>query len=131
LAGANFQSVRQVGTIADRARANLGAPIDQQQQQAGNPSRVNNAPLNLFPTGFSHAFHATEFAPLVEMRWDLSYQVWRSVALNVGWTGIWMDGLARPANMIDYTLLDMGIIDNHNQQDAFIQGLTFGVEINR
>ena len=28
-------------------------------------------------------------------------------------------------------LLDMGIIDNHNQQDAFIQGLTFGVEINR
>jgi len=42
-----------------------------------------------------------------------------------------MDGLARPANMIDYTLLDMGIIDNHNQQDAFIQGLTFGVEINR
>lgn len=130
LAGANFQSVRQLGTIADRARRNLGAPIDP-DQATGNPSRVNNAPLNLFPTGFSHAFHATEFAPLVEMRWDLSYQVWRSVALNVGWTGMWMDGLARPANMIDYTLLDMGIIDNHNQQDAFIQGLTFGVEINR
>lgn len=129
---ANFQSVRQIGTIADKARRQSELNSNNNGGNTMmNTTRILNAPLNLFATSFTHAFHATEFSPLVEMRFDLSYQVWRNINLNAGWTGMYMNGIARPSNMINYTLLDMGILGGRNQQNVFIQGLNFGVEINR
>jgi len=56
---------------------------------------------------------------------------WEKFIPWAGWTGMWMDGLARSPYMIDYTLPNMGIDMSNNQEDAFVHGLTFGIDINR
>jgi hypothetical protein len=61
----------------------------------------------------------------------LAYQLFRSVQLHAGWTGIATDGIARSSNMINYTLPSMGINLEKNEQDLFIHGLNIGLTINR
>ncbi|MBC7337975.1 MAG: hypothetical protein H5U01_17120 [Clostridia bacterium] len=65
------------------------------------------------------------------MRATIKYQVTSKINLSVGWTGLWMDGIARASNMILYRVPDMGITMEHNTQDLFINGVTAGVEFNR
>lgn len=126
LAGANFQSIRQVGYIANRPRTDRSIPDPTPDLVVVRPVD----PINLFPTAFSHSRDAVEFSPAVELRVDASYQLFRSVALKVGWTGLYVDGVARSSNMIDYTLPTMGIVMN-NRQEVFINGVNFGIEFNR
>ncbi|MEX2119960.1 MAG: BBP7 family outer membrane beta-barrel protein [Pirellulales bacterium] len=122
LAGTNMQSIRQLGFIANPPRTNRAISIF---------TLVPGDPLNLFPTAFQHTFKATEFAPVAELRVDASYQLFSKVSFNVGWTGMFADGIARSSNMIDYTLPSMGILGQHNRQDLIINGINFGIVINR
>lgn len=114
LAAANIQQLTQRGEI--------GSGTD--------PTLVGNS-LTLVPTDFYHASRQIEFSPLGEMRVGASWNVFRSVALNLGWTGIITNGIARPSKMVNYVLPDLGIRTHSNRQDVFIQGLTLGVQINK
>ncbi len=109
-AGFNFQTVRQSGTLADQR-----TPL----------------PLSDLPASFKSSFYAEEFGNAAELRLMFSYQLTRAVAFRVGWTGFYADGIARPSNMVDYTLHYMGILASENRQDIFINGLNVGVEVNR
>ena len=42
-----------------------------------------------------------------------------------------MDGLARASRMINYTLPDIGIREDQNRDGMFINGVDFGLIINR
>lgn len=89
-----------------------------------------------FPTAWpgskvTQAEYQNEWAPIVELRVELRYLITKAINLRVGWTGMWMDGIARSPYMIDYTLPLMGMDTSNNQEDAFVHGLTFGVDINR
>lgn len=81
--------------------------------------------------GFSHSTTDTEFCPIVELRLELHYQFTKAIAAKVGWNGVWMDGIARAADSINYVPRDMGIDTSNNRQDVFITGVTAGIEINR
>jgi Putative beta barrel porin-7 (BBP7) len=114
LAAANIQQLTQRGEIGTQT----------------DPSVVGNS-LTLLPTEFFHASRQVEFSPLGEIRANASWNVFRSVALTVGWTGIVVNDIARPSKMINYVLPDMGIRTHSNRQVVFIEGLTLGVQINR
>ena len=88
-------------------------------------------PLLMGPTYFNSIRHIDEWSPVAELRAELRFQVTRSVSLRAGWTGTWVDGIARPSNMVNYEVAYMGINGNGNRQDVFINGLTLGIDVNR
>ncbi|MCS7304452.1 MAG: BBP7 family outer membrane beta-barrel protein [Thermoguttaceae bacterium] len=75
-----------------------------------------------------------EWSPLVEVRLELRYLITKAINLRVGWSGLWVDGLAR-APSLNYTLLavppSIALDMTNNRENALIHGLTFGVDINR
>lgn len=91
----------------------------------------DNQPVDLGDTAFHDSDNTTEFVPGGELRFNLNYQVTSALQLQAGWTGMYFNGLARAANSIDYRIPDMRITTEDNSQDLFVQGVTFGVEINR
>ena len=115
MAGCNFQTIRQRGT--------LGTEL--------SPPGELFEPLLMGPTSFTHAKFEEEFVPLAELRAELRYQLTRGVSVGAGWTGIWVDGIARPSNMVNYEVPDLGIVIDHNDQDVFIHGGNLSIIINR
>jgi len=65
------------------------------------------------------------------VRFDFRYMITRAIDFHVGWTGIWMGGIARPSNMIDYSVPSMGINTANNRQNVLMNGLNLGFDINR
>lgn len=111
----NMQSIRQSGYIGSNSSANL-------------------APLAYQTTSFNSSARLNEFSALGEFRVEAKYQLTSMATLSAGWTGIFVTNLARPGNMINWTVDTqnmMGIITENNRQDVFVNGLTVGLEINR
>ena len=122
-AGFNSQNIHQTGL--------LGSELD-------SDSHIGLAPLVMGPTPFENNRTLHEWSPGVEFRFQADWQVTRYMTLGVGWTGLWLGGIARPSNMVDYSLGSdeneasiMGIMAEHNRQDVFINGVTFRVAFNR
>ena len=123
-AGYNAQSINQRATIASRL----------QQYQTAPPTP--GVPVKMSGTVRSDSeFNIGVFSPNAEFRVNLKYQLTRSVTCRVGWTGLWLNGIARPSNMVDYSLNAdgsiFGILEQNNQQSVFINGISFGIDLNR
>ena len=121
-AGYNSQNIHQQGI--------LGSELD--------PPGGVNQPIAMGPSPFEHHRTFNEWSPGIEFRLQADWQVTRYVSLGVGYTGIWLGGIARPSNMIAYELGSatseadfMGIIAENNRQDVFINGVTFKIAFNR
>ena len=88
---------------------------------------------NMRPRLVQHTRHFREWSPGGEVRVDFKYQLTRAISAGVGWTGFWIDGIARPSGMIDYAIEQnrtMGIT-GQNRQDVFMHGLNIRLELNR
>lgn len=116
LAGLNLQNIHQTGFIG----SNL--PADHE---------LVGFPLQMTTQHISHDEFIREFTPGVELRLEARYQVTRSISFRAGWTALWLDHLARPSGMIDYTLPDFGILRDKNNQNVLMQGVTIGIDVNR
>lgn len=95
-------------------------------------SRPNN-PLYLRPKSFSYSHHDDDFSPIGELRLDLKYRLTDNIALNLGWSGTFVDNIRRASTSVDYALYDengkvMGFRDG-GTQELFANGVNFGVEI--
>lgn len=157
--GANFQTIRQVGVIGSALTETVQNPVTSfttvtvpvtqvspaptttsqlvfVTQQPNNPgqglaaTRLNQ-PLNLNRTGFTSSWNTVSFAPIGELRLTANYQLFNSVALNVGWTGVFVDGIARGSDVINYSLPSMGINHGGNKELLILNGITLGVQYNR
>ena len=120
-AGFNAQSIRQSGAIGTELN-----PIIE-ERGVGEPDLM-------LATNFNHAERMWEFSPAVELRVEGVYQLTKAVSFRTGWTGIWIDGIARSSNMVDYSLgvnSTMGILADRNDQDVFMYAWTIGLDINR
>ena len=121
-AGYNSQNLYQTGL--------LGSELD--------PPGGVGEPIAMGPSPFTHSRTLHEWSPGIELRMQFDWQVTRHMCLGVGWTGIWLGGIARPSNMIAYELGSdvaeasfMGILAEHNRQDVFINGVNFRIVFNR
>jgi hypothetical protein len=83
-----------------------------------------------YANAFQSSAHATTFVPLVELRTEGSVQLTRLIALKVGWSGIFMDGIGRAADMITYQVPAAQINLGGNRQTVFMQGVNVGLELN-
>jgi hypothetical protein len=114
LAGLNVQNLTQEGTFG----------------YFGNPGDLRR-PLAWPGGAFENEAVVHEFSPVVELRLDAHYMVTRAINIRAGWTGIWMDGIARPSGMVEYQVPTMGLNTAANRQNLLMNGLTLGVEFNR
>lgn len=118
----NFQTIRQKGALATQLQPTLPNP--------SGTTRPPGVPAFLSQTQFTNNEHEVEWAPVVELRLQTHVRLTRAISFTTGWNGMFMDGLARPVNMIRYSMPTMGILPN-NREDVFVQGVNFGIEINR
>ena len=121
-AGFNSQNIHQSGI--------LGSEL--------TPPGGVGEPIAMGPSPFEHNRTFLEWTPGIEFRLQADWQVTQHVTLGVGYTGIWLGGIARPSNMIAYQLGSeeseadfMGILEEHNRQNVFINGVTFRIAFNR
>ena len=127
MAGINGQDIGQNGVLGSQLFA--GIP------QNNGISLVNVPPLPtlMSATAFTHSTHFVEFLPLIELRAEARMKLTNMITVKAGYTGIFINNVARAADMINYTVPNMGITRdlNGNLQPVYIQGLTLGIEFNR
>lgn len=146
-AGLNQQDVHQeavLGTLVTNSGVTRNSSTSTTSGQVGGtnfsfssttPNSLTNANFNV-PAGmqsmyYSSDAHMTEFTPVVDLRLELNYQVTRAIYAKVGWTGMWMDHVARPSGMVNYDIDTMGIVKANNWQSVLVNGFNVGVVVNR
>jgi hypothetical protein len=128
MAGWNIQNFHQ--------QVSLGPNLD--PGGSGNNSSSGSAlftPATLEPASATHDATVSEFSPVVELRLEARYQVTSMIALHAGWTGYWMDNIARANGVIDYNIqnpvMGFDFSSGQNKQSVFMNGVTIGFDINR
>jgi hypothetical protein len=118
MAGVNAQNARQTGMLGSFLQA---------------PNNSFFLPRLMNATGFDNTQHFYEFSPLAEFRVEGHVQITRNISAKAGFTCIWMDGVARASDMIDYTVPSLGITTarNANRQELLMYGLNLGLELAR
>ncbi len=116
LAGFNNQSISQDISLGPNLNPGSGALY---------------TPLVMSPSGHTSSEHVVEWAPGAEVRVEAEFQVTRSISVHGGWTGMWVDGIARSSSLINYTVPHMGIDLEDNRESLFVNGISIGVVINR
>ncbi len=124
LAGFNSQNIFQQGTLASRWE---GGGMLYTSGVDAEPVDMQGRPLLMSKTSFTHQAHASEWSPIVELRMNLQYQLTRGISVRTGWTGMWIDGIARGSALNVYRVPSMGLNLADNRQDVFIHGFNFGV----
>jgi hypothetical protein len=134
-AGANFQNAKL------RSNAATNAYLFTQTQSVANGttnstitiggSNRPGSPEVLVPYGNTDVWNNETFAPGGEFRLNTSYQITKSVALKLSYSGLVVDGIARASNHVNYTFPQFQLLDGNNHEIFWAQGLGFGVEFNR
>jgi hypothetical protein len=135
MAGLNCQNVHQQVSIGPNLQP---GGVEGNGISGGNGPRTGSAtgsgiynPMAMAPASGAYDAYARVFTPLIELRVEGRYQITRSLSFHAGWTGFWMDNIARANALIDYSLPAMGINMADNKQNLFMNGLTIGFDINR
>lgn len=119
MAGYNTQTTEQIGLV--------GSELD--------PSEGNlNEPAAMGPTRFTHRHTNDEWSPCVEFRVGLDWQATKSISIGAGYTAMWIDGITRASNTINYefgTASTMGILADKSTEDVFMNGANFRIVVNR
>jgi len=126
VAGFNNQNIAQQGTLASRWTPGeiYTSALD------AEPADLQGRPLLMSKSSFSNAAHENEWSPIIELRINLQYQLTRAISVRGGWTGMWIDGIARGSNLNVYRLPSMGLDLADNRQDVFLHGFNFGAQLN-
>ena len=130
-AGYNSQSLYQTGEVGSELNPN-GGLLNPPSLPGHAPEA--HVPLSLEATTFTHQENINEWSPGAEVRFNLNWQWTKYISIGAGWSGLWMDGIARSSNLINYefgTSSTMGILSENNRQDVFIQGADFRIVVNR
>ena len=118
--------------VALDTRFVFGYNVQDLDQQGDVGQNLVPGGLNSFlygqPTTFSYGTQANDFSPLFELRADASYQLTSSIALNLGYTAMYIDSITRASQVVQYSLPNMGILPAGNQ-DVFINGANFGFDV--
>lgn len=126
-AGANFQNIRQHGILGSK----LNDPLD--VADLSPTSAPLFVPDVMNPASFNHRQTNTEWAPAAEFRLEGKYQLTEAFTVKCGWTGMYIDGLVRASNKVDYQISPtkvMGIREDNTRQELWVNGFNVGFDVN-
>ena len=89
------------------------------------PSQHNH-PLYFSPTVATHGLRKYEFAPMGELKATVNYQLTSGFSVNLGFNGMFVDGVRRASTHIRYRLPDMGFVDGR-REDIILVGANLGL----
>ena len=135
LAGLNMQNIRNQGVLGSDLGRGVPYAFDtlvlpSSQTLVGYPY----VPLLRNPYSFDHTAHIQQWSPGGDLRLELAVALTQSVSVKVGWSGMWLGGIARASAVPDYTISDQSVMDinrSKNNQGVFVNGLNVGLSINR
>jgi hypothetical protein len=135
LAGLNMQNIRNRGVLGSELGEGVPYAFDSlvlplSQRMVGYPY----VPLLRQPYSFDHAAHLSQWSPGGDLRLELALALTQAVSVKVGWSGMWLGGIARASAMPDYIISDASVMDinrSKNNQGVFVNGLNVGLSINR
>ena len=87
-----------------------------------------NRPLFAQPTWVARGLQQEDFSPVGELRLQTSYYLTQSVALNLGYTGMFVGNIRRAAPTVQYSLPEPGYREA-GTQDLIVNGVDMGIEI--
>jgi hypothetical protein len=120
LAAANFQNVHQKAFLGTDTLTNRDGIVG-----PGGAIAFQGLATN------SHVYNTT-FSPMGELRVNVAYAATRNINLTVGYDGIIVGNVSRASNRVDYNSPNLvGITPKSNNEVFFVNGLNFGVTINR
>ena len=120
MAAANFENVSQVTSLGTRANLNI------RTNQSSNATELFSG------LGTKTHENSTVFSPMGELRLNVSYVVTSNVNLKVGYNGLVVGNVSRASDRVDYNSPNLvGISPKSNNEIFFVNGLSFGVEVNR
>jgi hypothetical protein len=135
MAGLNCQNFHQSYNIGPNLQP---GGVEGNGNSGGNGPRTGSAtgsgiynPTAMAPSAGGYDAYARVFTPLMELRVEGRYQITRSFSFHAGWTGFWMDNIARANAAINYQVPAMGLDLSNNKQNLFMDGLTIGFDVNR
>ena len=138
LAGFNFQDLRLTGFLGSSILPVTRVPDGADgRPPLNNPPLINttdraaNTPAFMDPVSFSHGFIDEVFSPTGELRLKVAYAVSSQIELQAGYTGQYTWGVARASNNIVYRMPDMGIRTDNNEENLWVNMVTFGFQWNR
>lgn len=120
---------------AESARDYIEAEENALPDNIESMNALNGPSTAAFPSGTISAFtrERNEFSSMIDWRLDTSYQVTKMISLNVGYSGMWVNDVVRPAEQIDYSIgTDHYLgIKKFELEDLWLQGVDFGITLNR
>ncbi len=124
--GINSQAIAQDGRLAAGLIAGQNAALPLTEGATAYPTLMG-------ATGFNSSTHFIEFSPIVELRVEAHMQLTNLIEVKAGYTGIFVNNVVRAADMVNYSLPNMGITRSlgGNLQEVYIQGLNLSIEFNR
>jgi len=137
LAALNCQNIHQIVNFGPNLNPGITEtdPTDTLPRTSESAEGQEFSPWLLGGSTSTYDEYEREWTPGVELRFEARYQITRAISFHAGWTGIWLDGIARGDSTIDYTLHDngqiFGIDTTRNRQDLFMHGFTMGFDVNR
>ena len=118
-AGINCQNFHQY--------VDMGPELNPQPNHPSPPF----VPLSLPPTTTTNSAYETVFSPVVELRLEARYQFTQAISFHAGWTGMFVDNVARASSVTFYQIPNLGIDTTQNKETFFVNGVTIGFDINR
>ncbi|TWU23724.1 BBP7 family outer membrane beta-barrel protein [Bythopirellula polymerisocia] len=86
-----------------------------------------NSPIFAQPHAVNYGRQQQNFSPMAEIRVDGSYQITKSIAAKLGYTGMFIDNITRASETVNWFIPDLGILRG-GEQDVLINGVDFGFE---
>lgn len=131
LAACNFQSIHLNGELGSGL---VGSPFDPIPGQP-NPDTLAlnpiNRPYSMVRTSFNSWQYDETFAPVGELRAGVSYQLTKALSVQAGYNFLLGGGISRASRRVEYDLPALKIYDGNNHDAWFVNGLNFGLSINR
>jgi hypothetical protein len=133
--GVRWSHQRNRWTISSEGRFLAGFNAQSGSQYWVVGSEITNPPVVNGPATTTlsarRSSNGETFAPAGEFRVQGSYYFTKSIAVKVGYTLLYVDGIQRAADSVNYSLPSFGI-NRHNTEDYILtNGVNFGIEINR
>jgi hypothetical protein len=128
VAAANFQTIRQVVSFGNKLSQNEGRGTDNSER---GDDTFRSRWDQFVPRESVSSYHEMELGPLVEASAQAQIHLTRKLTFRLGVKGMYMDALARPAAMINYSFPDMGVNMNNNNQRMWMVGINAGFDLNR
>ncbi|HZZ70699.1 MAG TPA: BBP7 family outer membrane beta-barrel protein [Pirellulales bacterium] len=129
--GFKWKNVREKWTFGVEARGMIAANLEDTRQSVRVVLTDPLLGVKILDNSLQNGRHDTELAELGELRVESSYELTKAVKVHIEYTAMGVNGISRASERVIYALPNMGINGSNRNEAMFINGVSFGVEINR